>query len=247
MKSSVKSDPSRERRFRALIRGEFRPEFNREVAIAVRRALREARRKQGALPVRTAAEGIPTAGRPVPPSGMESARPGIEGAMLSGANGAMLSGMDGVRPGMDGARPSGMEGAVPSDIQTDERRAIHNALVRAQYKVWLAQEAEAKRRYPNLSLEQELKNPDFVRLLTDPKRPMTVCRAYEAVHLDDIQTDIAREAAVRTAVRMAALSRRPRESGAAPQAGLPMHYGAADPKSRAEIARRALRGERITL
>lgn len=153
----------------------------------------------------------------------------------------MLSGMDGVRPGM--------EGAVPSDIQTDERlrQTIHNALVRAQYKVWQAQEAEAKRRYPNLSLEQELKNPDFVRLLTDPKRPMTVCRAYEAVHLDDIQTDIAREAAVRTAARMAALSRRPRESGAAPQAGLPMHYGATDPKSRAEIARRALRGERITL
>ena len=40
MKQSVKSDPSRERRFRALIQGEFRPEFNREVAIAVRRALR---------------------------------------------------------------------------------------------------------------------------------------------------------------------------------------------------------------
>lgn len=224
MKQSVKSDPSRERRFRALIQGEFRPEFNREVAIAVRRALRQARAKQQgasdetgktALPVRLAAGDRPTG----------------EG---------MHQGIDPARPVVDPVRPG---------EQPDERvrQTVHDALVRAQYKVWQAQEAEAKRRYPAMSLERELQNPDFVRLLTDPKRPMTVCRAYEAVHLDDIQADIAREAAVRTAVRMAALSRRPRESGAAPQAGLPMHYGASDPKSRAEIARRALRGERITL
>lgn len=154
---------------------------------------------------------------------------------------------EGMRPGIDPARP--VVDSVRPGEQPDERvrQTVHDALVRAQYKVWQAQEAEAKRRYPAMSLERELQNPDFVRLLTDPKRPMTVCRAYEAVHLDDIQADIAREAAVRTAVRMAALSRRPRESGAAPQAGLPMHYGASDPKSRAEIARRALRGERITL
>ncbi|MFQ6831033.1 hypothetical protein [Butyricicoccus pullicaecorum] len=224
MKQSVKSDPSRERRFRALIQGEFRPEFNREVAIAVRRALRQARAKQQgvsdetgktALPVRLAAGDRPTG---------EGMRPGA----------------DAMRPVVDPVRPG---------EQPDERvrQTVHDALVRAQYKVWQAQETEAKRRYPAMSLERELQNPDFVRLLTDPKRPMTVCRAYEAVHLDDIQADIAREAAVRTAVRMAALSRRPRESGAAPQAGLPMHYGASDPKSRAEIARRALRGERITL
>lgn len=224
MKQSVKSDPSRERRFRALIQGEFRPEFNREVAIAVRRALRQARAKQQgvsdetgktALPVRLAAGDRPAG---------EGMRPGIDPARVM---------TDPVRPGE----------------QPDERvrQTVHDALVRAQYKVWQAQEAEAKRRYPAMSLERELQNPDFVRLLTDPKRPMTVCRAYEAVHLDDIRADIAREAAVRTAVRMAALSRRPRESGAAPQAGLPMHYGASDPKSRAEIARRALRGERITL
>ena len=224
MKQSVKSDPSREHRFRALIQGEFRPEFNREVAIAVRRALRQARAKQQgvsdetgkpALPVRLAAGDRPTG--------------------------------EGMRPGVDPARP--VVDPVRPGEQPDERvrQTVHDALVRAQYKVWQAQEAEAKRRYPAMSLERELQNPDFVRLLTDPKRPMTVCRAYEAVHLDDIQADIAREAAVRTAVRMAALSRRPRESGAAPQAGLPMHYGASDPKSRAEIARRALRGERITL
>lgn len=203
MKQSVKSDPSREKRFRALIQGEFRPEFNREVAIAIRRALRQAREKQAAG------------------QGMASGPTAPQPQVL-----------------VEGGDPAAGE---------QLRQSVHDALVRAQYKVWQAQEAEARQRYPSLSLARELKNPDFVRLLTDPKRPMTVCRAYEAVHLDDIQAEIAREAAVRTAVRMAALSRRPRESGAAPQAGLPMHYGASDPKSRAEIARRAMRGERITL
>lgn len=224
MKQSVKSDPSRERRFRALIQGEFRPEFNREVAIAVRRALRQARAKQ---------QGVSD----------ETGKPALPVRLAAGDRPAG----DGLRPGIDPARV--MTDPVRPGEQPDERvrQTVHDALVRAQYKVWQAQEAEAKRRYPAMSLERELQNPDFVRLLTDPKRPMTVCRAYEAVHLDDIQADIAREAAVRTAVRMAALSRRPRESGAAPQAGLPMHYGASDPKSRAEIARRALRGERITL
>lgn len=224
MKQSVKSDPSRERRFRALIQGEFRPEFNREVAIAVRRALRQARAKQQGVSDETGKTALP----------------------VRLAAGDRLAG-EGMRPGADSMRT--VVDPVRSGEQPDERvrQTVHDALVRAQYKVWQAQEAEAKRRYPAMSLERELQNPDFVRLLTDPKRPMTVCRAYEAVHLDDIQADIAREAAVRTAVRMAALSRRPRESGAAPQAGLPMHYGASDPKSRAEIARRALRGERITL
>lgn len=224
MKQSVKSDPSRERRFRALIQGEFRPEFNREVAIAVRRALRQARAKQ---------QGVSD----------ETGKPALPVRLAAGDR----STGEGMRPGADAMRP--VVDPVRPGEQPDERvrQTVHDALVRAQYKVWQAQEAEAKRRYPAMSLERELQNPDFVRLLTDPNRPMTVCRAYEAVHLDDIQADIAREAAVRTAVRMAALSRRPRESGAAPQAGLPMHYGASDPKSRAEIARRALRGERITL
>lgn len=198
MKPQTKSDPARWQRFQALIHGEFRPEFNRAVAIAVRRALREARVKQQEAEAQT----------PEPP-------------------------------------PSAPD--APDKPDEALRQTVHDALVQAQYKVWKAQEAEAVRRYPDLSLEQELENPAFVRLLTDPVCPMTVCRAYEAVHLDDIRADIAREAVRHMNDRLDALSRRPRESGAAPQAGLPLHTGASDPKSRAEIARRALRGERVTL
>ena len=185
MKETRKPDAAREKRFRALVMGEFRPEFKRAIAIAVRRALRQERQKQRA------------------------AQPEAEAAAL--------------------------------------RRSVHDALLRAQQAVWQAQEAETRRLYPAFSLEKELQNPDFVRLLTDTRQPMTVRRAYEAVHLADIQQDIARKAAQKTAAHLAALARRPRESGAAPQAGLPVPGGARSRAARAEIARRALRGEKIAL
>lgn len=185
MKETHKPDAAREKRFRALVMGEFRPEFKRAIAIAVRRALRQERQKQRA------------------------AQPEAEAAAL--------------------------------------RRSVHDALLRAKQAVWQAQEAETRRLYPAFSLEKELQNPDFVRLLTDTRQPMTVRRAYEAVHLADIQQDIARKAAQKTAAHLAALARRPRESGAAPQAGLPVHGGARSRAARAEIARRALRGEKIAL
>ena len=185
MKETHKPDAAREKRFRALVMGEFRPEFKRAIAIAVRRALRQERQKQRA------------------------AQPEAEAAAL--------------------------------------RRSVHDALLRAQQAVWQAQEAETRRLYPACSLEKELQNPDFVRLLTDTRQPMTVRRAYEAVHLADIQQDIARKAAQKTAAHLAALARRPRESGAAPQAGLPVHGGARSRAARAEIARRALRGEKVAL
>lgn len=171
----------RQARFRALIQGEFRPEFNREVAIAVRRALRAAREKQNQQPA------------------------------------------------------------------LEQQQAVRQALVGAQAQLWRAQEAEARRRYPTLSLEREMENPGFARLLTDRQSPMTVRQAYEAVHVDEICQQAARAAALETARRMEMLLKRPRESGVAPQAGLPAHLGASDPKTRAAIARRALRGERITL
>ena len=48
MKETRKPDAAREKRFRALVMGEFRPEFKRAIAIAVRRALRQERQKQRA-------------------------------------------------------------------------------------------------------------------------------------------------------------------------------------------------------
>ena len=122
-----------------------------------------------------------------------------------------------------------------------------DGLARAQQTAWQAQETAARAVYPELSLAEEVQNPDFLRLLTDPEHPMTVRRAYEAVHLDEIRDRLEREAAYRALAAIRARANRPREGGAAPQAGMPLHTGASTPAERAALARRAAAGEHITL
>ena len=127
------------------------------------------------------------------------------------------------------------------------RRTVLDGLARAQQTAWQAQETAARAVYPELSLAEEVQNPDFLRLLTDPEHPMTVRRAYEAVHLDEIRDRLEREAAYRALAAIRARANRPREGGAAPQAGMPLHTGASTPAERAALARRAAAGEHITL
>lgn len=187
------SDPSaRQARFRALIRGEYRAEFQRELAIALRRALR-ARKAEARL---------------------EGAQP---------------------EPQPDGARAEALT------------QTLHDGLARAQEAAWRAQETQMRADYPAFSLEAELGNPAFLRLVTDARQPLPIRQAYEAVHLDEIRETIAQEAAYRALEAVRARMGRPREGGAAPQAGLPLHLGAATPKERAALARRAAAGEQISL
>lgn len=124
---------------------------------------------------------------------------------------------------------------------------LAEGLARARSAVWQAQEGEVRALYPDFDLARELSNPHFVALLTNRQYPFTVRQAYEAVHLDEIRQDIERKAAMRTFEALQRQAARPRESGAAPQAGLPTHLGATTRKERAALARRAAAGERIVL
>lgn len=124
---------------------------------------------------------------------------------------------------------------------------VQQGLAQARCALWQAQEAEARAVYPDCSLAQELQNPHFVRLLTDRRHPFTVKQAYEAVHLEALRQQIEREAAARVFAALQRQADRPRESGAAPQAGLPVHRSAATRQQRAALARRAAAGERIVL
>ena len=174
---------ARQAQFQKLIRGEYRAEFQRELAIALRRALR----------ARKAA-------------------------------------------------------AQQEDAQTHAlTQTLHDGLARAQEAAWRAQETQLRADYPAFSLEDELGNPAFLRLVTDARQPLPIRQAYEAVHLNEIRETIAQEAAYRAFDAVRARMGRPREGGAAPQAGLPIHLGAATPRERAALARRAAAGEQITL
>lgn len=118
---------------------------------------------------------------------------------------------------------------------------------RAQYQQWLADAEGVKQSYPNFDLRAESENPDFVNLLA---RGVPMKHAYEVIHMDDIKMGVATATQQAVAADVRANGMRPSENGAAQGGGVvtgkvnPSKMSKAD---RAEMIRRAQRGETITL
>lgn len=118
-----------------------------------------------------------------------------------------------------------------------------------QYATWMQQAQEAQQIYPRLNLEAEVKNPQFMRLLSSG---VDVGSAYLVIHRDEIipaaMQYTAQAVEQKLANKIAAGGSRPTENGMKAQ-------GAAVVKSdvstltkmdRAEINRRVARGEKIS-
>lgn len=118
-----------------------------------------------------------------------------------------------------------------------------------QYATWMQQAQEAQQIYPGLDLEAEVKNPQFMRLLSSG---VDVGSAYLVIHRDEIipaaMQYTAQAVEQKLANKIAAGGSRPAENGMKAQ-------GAAVVKSdvstltkmdRAEINRRVARGEKIS-
>ena len=129
-------------------------------------------------------------------------------------------------------------------LQEIERR--ENA--RRLYAEWQRQAESMKAIYPNFSLENETKNPQFVKLL---QGGVDVKAAFDAVHHDEILSGAMMQTAnaVRKNVTDSIKARglRPSENGINAQAGVIVKNDVSKltAKDRAEIARRARMGETI--
>jgi len=122
-----------------------------------------------------------------------------------------------------------------------ERRA------RATYNQWLAEADELKEEYPDFNLTTESENPEFVALL---QRGIPVKLAYEVLHMDDIKRGAAAAAQQAVAASVRANGLRPAENGASAQTGIvtgKINPAEMTKEQRRELARRAARGETITL
>lgn len=132
--------------------------------------------------------------------------------------------------------------------QMQERQQKEQAA--QQYSTWMRQAEEAKKIYPSLELEREVKDPQFVSLL---KAGVDVGSAYLVLHKDDIIPAAMQSAAKavegKLAASMAAGGARPTENGAGAQSAAVVKSDVSKltKKDRAEINRRVMRGERITL
>lgn len=118
-----------------------------------------------------------------------------------------------------------------------------------QYATWMRQAEEAKALYPNLDLDAEAKNPQFVRLL---QAGVDVGSAYLVLHKDDIipaaMQHTAKTVEQKLVNAIAAQGLRPAENGMNAQGGSVVKNDVSklNKADRAEINRRVARGERIT-
>lgn len=141
-------------------------------------------------------------------------------------------------PGADPAPPA------------DRLAARRSREVQGIWQGWLRECGEVQRSYPGFDLAAELADPDFARLL---RSGVTVRTAYQARHLDELLGGAMQYAATRAAesaaARYAARAARPDENGARPAAGAVVRPDVArmTPAQRAEMERRAVRGETIAL
>ena len=119
-----------------------------------------------------------------------------------------------------------------------------------QYAQWMQQAEEAKRTYPNLNLNEEAKNPQFLRLLNSG---VDVGTAYKAIHMDELipaaMQYTAKTVEQKIANKVLANGSRPTENGNSSQGATVVKndvskFTRAD---RREIAQRVARGEIIEL
>lgn len=117
-----------------------------------------------------------------------------------------------------------------------------------QLGAWEEEARQVKAVYPEFDLAAECQNPRFLAML---KARVPVQHAYEVLHLEDIKGGVARSVAQTTEKRVAASvqanASRPVENGVSSQSGITIKSDVSKltAKDRAEIARRAARGEQI--
>lgn len=114
---------------------------------------------------------------------------------------------------------------------------------------WYENSQELANSYPDFDMTREINNPKFIKLV---QNGIDLKTAYEVVHLADILNNEKESAAsaARKDVEQEYISRenRPYENGLSAQSSalIKSNVGSLTPTQRAELAKRAARGERIT-
>lgn len=114
---------------------------------------------------------------------------------------------------------------------------------------WYADSDAISREYPDFNLAEEIDNPKFVELM---RSGVDMKTAYEVLHHNDILESIRRENALeakkKAAMELEARNNRPVENGLSSQSSAVFKKDVSllTPEERAEIAKRAAKGEIIT-
>ena len=128
-------------------------------------------------------------------------------------------------------------------------RSKTEAEMAAKMRAWYADSNSVAQQYPDFNLADEISNPRFIELM---RGGVDMKTAYEVLHHNDIIENIRRENAAEAkktaAMELEARNNRPIENGLSSQSNavLKKDVSLLTPEERAEIARRAARGEIIS-
>lgn len=135
-----------------------------------------------------------------------------------------------------------------AELKAAEARRMGEQHAQMQVQLWQQQAEKVKELYPSFDFRSECNNRDFVGLL---RSGVSVQQAYELMHMEEIKTATARSAAKNASEQMAASIKskaaRPAENGTSRQSAAIVRSDvhSLSRAERAEIARRAARGETI--
>lgn len=137
-----------------------------------------------------------------------------------------------------------------ADLQRRIADAEKQNARRETYRKLLDGEAETKKLFPSFSLDAEMQNPDFQRLVLGAGVP--VLTAFRVIHNDEIMPAAMQYAAKRAAddaaSTIAAAGSRPRENAAKSSGGAanPLDPASLSPEQRRAIREAVKRGEKIS-
>lgn len=230
--------------YRAMVEGEFKDQYTEDTQRIVNRRFREAKQTEEALQKQQPLIDMLMQRYGIADGDVSKLQTAVENDNAYWQQAAEDAGMS-VEAYKEFARTKRENEAFKKAQEESQNR--ENAERKLQG--WIAEGEEVKAVYPDFDLNTEAANPRFVAML---QAGVPVMHAYKVMHMDEIMTDAMQTTAKRTeqavVQNIRARGSRPAENGLSSQSAFTVKDDVSklSKKDRAEIARRAARGEHIT-
>lgn len=241
---ATEQKPDRKAEFEKLIKGEYKDLYDQRVQDTLRKRLKGQTETVERYEALTPALRILAKNYGVEPTDIKALSAAIEADDAFLAKEAMESGTSASE--LRRIRRIEMENAdFRSRLEAIDRKEHADK----QYAAWMQQAQEAKAIYPQLDLDTEVKDPQFMRLLN---AGVDVGSAYLVLHKDEVipaaMQHVAQTVEQKLSAKIAAGGSRPAENGANPMSGpvVKNDVSTLTKADRAEINRRVLAGDRIS-
>lgn len=243
---SVTSDTLEDRRkaFRDLVRGEYKDLYDEEVQKIVKRRIKEAKQLEEKVGQTQPVIDLLAQKYQIDDKDPSKIFKAIEDDDVYWAEDAEEAGMT-----VEQYKKFKKLERENSKLLDEEKSRLGKEFADRQMQEWRQQANALKQIYPSFDLEMEAQNPQFLSMI---QAFVPIQHAYEVIHLDEIKAAerqmTARATEQQVTANVRARGARPAENGTASQGGFTIKDDVSklSKKDRAEIIRRAQRGEKIS-